>query len=141
MSKKRIAEREERANVTLRQQTNTYYRGQGDSGLDRHLTAVSQRISPLVDTSHVEAFGVTLHDSILGIEMMLDDAKSVTNEEQRQRKKRSIMGQLCKLGVMVYNKIGLEPLPNTRFGGKRNRKTRRRMRGKRKGKTRRKRKR
>ena len=117
------------------------------SSLNEHLAVVSQRLSPLVDTSSIQGFGLRLHGNILGIENHAYQTNRVTNEEQKKNMQKTLKEEICKLGAMVYNKIASEPLPNTsdfyyvNVGGKRKRKTRRRMRGKRKGKSRRKRKR
>ena len=58
--------------------------------LERHLNDVSERISPLVDTSSIEGFGLRLHGNILGIENYAYQTNRVTNEEQKKNMQKSL---------------------------------------------------
>ena len=131
----------------IEMESGTYFRGDGSRSLDRYLTDISQRISPLIDTRSIDGFGVKIYETVMGLDNYAFQTNRVTNEEQKKHMQKVLKELICKLGARVYNEIATEPLPiafrrviprGRRSGGKRKRKTRRRMRGKRKGKTRRK---
>ena len=102
----------------------------GEAG--RSYEKISERLSPLIDVNmdrdRLKGFGVELYDTIQSLDDFTFQVNHVTDEEQKKNMQNVLKEEICKLGATVYNKIGLQKLPNTadfyyaNIGGKKRRK-------------------